>query len=359
MLPLSRSYLLKADYTEHRATVLQLCLFYFGIAALRLFSMLMETFLPSLQHTHHNDSNQSINSFNGVDSQFAEATFHDADIENGALRDPRPSVVAPQVDRSTIIPPILIDVGPDTDPSSSKQNICPRAPGKGNKMTSDPNGCNLSRSYILRAEQDPSISHVDLRLPEHERGAKITVPDERHHTKPNIDHDLDPWRSSSQRDFQSDEETSFLSIGLQSAAAIALHKIPEGFIIFSTNRIDPKLGFATFVSLLVHNLMEGFTVSLSLYMALRSRGGAIAWASIIGCGSQPVGAAIALLWFSIVKGPRLDIYGGFFAVTAGIMISLAFSLFSEALILTHRSSWCCTFVFLGMAIVSLTYTWTA
>lgn len=81
-----------------------------------------------------------------------------------------------------------------------------------------------------------------------------------------------------------------------------------------------------------HNLMEGFTVSLSLYMALRSRFKAVLWASLIGCGSQPLGAAMATVWFQAVGDAREDLYGGLVAVTAGVMIGLSFSLFSKALV---------------------------
>ena len=359
MLPISRSYLLEGDFTEHGATLLQLCLFHFGIVALRLFSVFIGTFLPSLQHTHHYSDNQSTKSVDSVDGRPSDGLFRDADIENGALLDCLHSDSAPQVDRSSITPPTLIIVDSDSGPSRNNQDTCQRASGKSDDVTSYPNTCNQSAFDTLRIELDRTQSYVDLPLPEQECRTKATTPDGHHTEMLDNDHRLNLLSAPSQRDFHSEEETSFLRIGLESSVAIALHKIPEGFIIFSTNRIDPNLGFATFVSLLVHNLMEGFTVSLSLYMALRSRGSAIAWASVIGCGSQPLGAAIASLWFSVVKEMRPDVYGGFFAVTAGVMISLAFSLFSEALILTHRGSWCSTFVFLGMAIVSVTFVSTA
>lgn len=105
--------------------------------------------------------------------------------------------------------------------------------------------------------------------------------------------------------------------------------------------------------------MEGFTMSLCLYMALRSRFKAVLWASLIGCGSQPLGATVATVWFQAVGDAREDLYGGFFAVTAEVMISLAFSLFSKALVLIWRSEWCSRFVFLGMAVLRSTFAWTA
>ena len=156
---------------------------------------------------------------------------------------------------------------------------------------------------------------------------------------------------------------AFLSIGLQTSIAIALHKLPEGFITYATNHANPKLGFAVFIALFIHNITEGFAMALPLYLALGSRWKAMFWSSLLGGISQPMGAGVAALWFKLAgKGnmaPDERVYGGMFAVTAGIMASVALQLFSESLGLTHNRNVCIAFAFVGMGILGVSFALTA
>lgn len=148
---------------------------------------------------------------------------------------------------------------------------------------------------------------------------------------------------------------AFLSIGLQTVIAIALHKFPEGFITYATNHASPSLGFSVFMALFVHNIAEGFSMCLPLYMAVGSRWKAMLWSSMLGGFSQPLGAGIAAAWFKIAK--RSDIliddvsYACLFAVTAGIMTSVALQLFVESLSLNHNRNLSILFAFLGMSLL--------
>ena len=156
---------------------------------------------------------------------------------------------------------------------------------------------------------------------------------------------------------------AFLSIGLQTSIAIALHKLPEGFITYATNHANPKLGFAVFLALFIHNITEGFAMALPLYLALGSRIKAMFWSSLLGGISQPMGAGVAALWFKVAgksgKSPDEGIYGGMFAVTAGIMASVALHLLMEGLSLTHNRGLCLTFAFVGMGILGISKALTA
>ena len=156
---------------------------------------------------------------------------------------------------------------------------------------------------------------------------------------------------------------AFLSIGLQTSIAIALHKLPEGFITYATNHANPKLGFAVFMALFIHNITEGFAMALPLYLALGSRWKAMFWSSLLGGISQPLGAGVAATWFKLAGShdmtPGERIYGGMFAVTAGIMTSVALQLFSESLSLTHNRNMCVAFAFVGMAILGFSFALTA
>lgn len=156
---------------------------------------------------------------------------------------------------------------------------------------------------------------------------------------------------------------AFLAIGLQTSMAIALHKLPEGFITFATNHANPQLGFAIFMALFIHNITEGFAMALPLYLALGSRWKSMFWSSLLGGVSQPLGAGAAALWFKLAgrgdMAPGDTVYGCMFAVTAGVMTSVALQLFSESLSLTHSRQLCIAFAFIGMGILGLSFALTA
>ncbi|KAL8701953.1 MAG: hypothetical protein Q9224_000252 [Gallowayella concinna] len=156
---------------------------------------------------------------------------------------------------------------------------------------------------------------------------------------------------------------AFLSIGLQTSFAIALHKLPEGFITFATNHANPKLGFAVFMALFIHNITEGFAMALPLYLAIGSRWKSMVWSSFLGGVSQPFGAGVAAAWFKVAgtsdRAPGETVYGCMFAITAGIMSSVALQLFSESLALNHDRNLCLTFAFIGMGILGISFALTA
>ena len=156
---------------------------------------------------------------------------------------------------------------------------------------------------------------------------------------------------------------AFLAIGLQTSIAIALHKLPEGFITYATNHANPKLGFTVFMALFIHNITEGFAMALPLYLAINSRWKAMFWSSLLGGVSQPLGAGVAALWFKIAgrgdAAPGDIVYGCMFAITAGIMASVALQLFSESLSLTHSRNLCTAFAFVGMGILGFSFALTA
>ena len=154
---------------------------------------------------------------------------------------------------------------------------------------------------------------------------------------------------------------AFMAISLQTSIAIALHKAPEGFITYATNHANSTLGFTVFVALFIHNITEGYAMALPLYLALGSRFKAMFWSAFLGGLSQPMGAGVAALWFMLAKGedgmgsPGEKVYGSMFAITAGVMASVALSLFSESLALSHNRNVCISFAFLGMGIIGISF----
>ena len=152
-------------------------------------------------------------------------------------------------------------------------------------------------------------------------------------------------------------ENAFMSLGLQTSIAIALHKLPEGFITYATNHANPSLGFSVFTALFIHNITEGFSLALPLFLALHSRKQALLWSFLLGSVSQPLGAAIAASWFEIAgrdgNMPGEGVYGCMFAITAGIMTSVALTLLLEAISLNHNRNLCVAFGFTGMAMMGM------
>lgn len=180
------------------------------------------------------------------------------------------------------------------------------------------------------------------------------------HAREDHDHDYEDDCSQMSEDLEAQHHhhvptNAFLSIGLQTVIAIALHKFPEGFITYATNHANPALGFNVFMALFVHNIVEGFAMALPLYMALGSRLKAMLWSSLLGGLSQPVGAGIAVAWFKIAKRSDIVIddvaYACLFAATAGIMTSVALQLFVESLSLNHNRNLSIFFAFLGMMLL--------
>lgn len=104
-------------------------------------------------------------------------------------------------------------------------------------------------------------------------------------------------------------------------------------------------------------------MALPLYLAINSRWKAVFWSSLLGGASQPLGAGIAALWFKATgngaNAPGETAYGCMFAITAGIMASVALQLFSESLTMTHNRNLCIGFAFLGMAILGFSFALTA
>lgn len=157
-------------------------------------------------------------------------------------------------------------------------------------------------------------------------------------------------------------ENAFLSISFQTVVAIALHKLPEGFITYATNHTNPQLGFNVFMALFVHNIAEGFAMALPLYMAFNSRLKAIAVTMVLGGFTQPLGAGIGWLVIKFLGSAAGDdgkglvnhtAYAILFATTAGIMASVALQLFVESLSLNHNRNLSIISAFLGMVLMGV------
>lgn len=126
-----------------------------------------------------------------------------------------------------------------------------------------------------------------------------------------------------------------LSIGLQTTLAITMHKLPEGFVIYATSEADSRLGWTIFLSMFVHNFVEGFTMTVPIYLALGSRWKAIIISGGLGCMAQPIGATIGYFvfrtrGFDMKNQFSLTAIGTLIALTAGFLSYIALQMLTSA-----------------------------
>ena len=109
--------------------------------------------------------------------------------------------------------------------------------------------------------------------------------------------------------------------GLRFAAAIAVHKFPEGLAVFAASLGGLELGIPVAVAMALHNIPEGLAVSVPVYYATGSRKRAFLYASLTGL-ADPAGALLGYL----ILAPFLDgtVLNMIFAAVAGIMVFVTF-----------------------------------
>ena len=161
--------------------------------------------------------------------------------------------------------------------------------------------------------------------------------------------------------------TRLFLVGIQTTLAIALHKFPEGFIMFVTSEANEKLGILIFFSLVIHNFTEGFLMSLPLYYQFsNSRWGkikALAISGSLGGLSQPVGALIGMYFF---RGSRCDvnhinfIFGNVAAATSGFLTIVGLTMYANSVTFAGNSINVALFSSVaGMSLMGMCYIFTS
>lgn len=152
-----------------------------------------------------------------------------------------------------------------------------------------------------------------------------------------------------------------LMIGIQTTLAITLHKLPEGFITFITSEADSKLGIEIFLSLLVHNFIEGFSMCLPLYYSFSNSPNsryAKLKSILIGGGlggiSQPLGG---ILGMSFLKASHYNIkdlnfvFGITMSITAGFLTVVSLTMFGSAIGFNRGPNFVIIWTLIGMSII--------
>ncbi|PVU97058.1 hypothetical protein BB561_000796 [Smittium simulii] len=131
------------------------------------------------------------------------------------------------------------------------------------------------------------------------------------------------------------EEEMFVN-GIKTAAAIVIHKFPEGFITFIAWKSSIKLGSYVSASLFFHNFSEGMILALPLYLVTKSHFKTFVAACLLGIIPPILGAFLAYVLYKYISLGSFDshpdpefgdtmniILGLVFGFTAGMMITVS------------------------------------
>ncbi|KAL4867392.1 hypothetical protein BDV12DRAFT_120427 [Aspergillus spectabilis] len=379
MLPTSREYLIKAGWSPSRSAYALIGLFIAGVVGIRALSALMHKFLPShvvdCAHSHEAPRRD------GSDLEHGK-TAHPplAHRSHNEFSERTPLLTRSHKSTSAVLPTTERQDGvARLEPWRTRLGRRLSGLIGGAKAHCDENGpcygfsqaCGdeCSKTLVRPAFTTDNASETDIPAPEDSPDFSSTSETDIADgpSSPPTEPDEPPKQQpTSTQHHHHVPQNAFLSIGLQTSVAIALHKLPEGFITYATNHASPTLGMTVFLALFIHNISEGFAMALPLYLALNSRGWAMFWSSLLGGISQPAGAGLAALW---IWGARKAgsgagdgenetswaVYGCMFAVTAGVMTSVGLQLFTEGLVLTHHRNIAIGFAIGGMGLMGLSF----
>lgn len=116
-------------------------------------------------------------------------------------------------------------------------------------------------------------------------------------------------------------DSSLFRVGYVSMIALFLHNFPEGVATFVSGYQNTTLGIYVAIAIALHNIPEGISIAMPIYYSTSNKKKAFYYTFLSGM-AEPLGALLAFL---ILK-PLINeiILGIIFAITAGIMIYIAF-----------------------------------
>ncbi|KAJ2776571.1 Zinc transporter [Coemansia javaensis] len=189
------------------------------------------------------------------------------------------------------------DNGPDNGPNNGPDN----GPGGGGR----------TRRYSDDGNDDDGCSHI--------RGCGPVA-------EPEALSQQEEEEEEAPRPISERHQRLLIRVGLQTAVAIGLHKVPEGLIIYLSRQASPRLGVSVAASLFFHNLPEGLMMALPLFLATGRRHTAFAVAALTGAVPPALGAALGML--AVGDGARdaawlAGVFGTAFGVIAGMLCMVA------------------------------------
>lgn len=117
------------------------------------------------------------------------------------------------------------------------------------------------------------------------------------------------------------ENKLYMSTGITTAIALAVHNFPEGMAVFVSSFQNIRLGIPLFFAVAIHNIPEGMAVAVPIYFATRKKRKAVIYTFLSGM-TEPLGAVIGFLLLSPFLTPEVLSY--ILAGVAGIMVYISF-----------------------------------
>jgi ZIP family zinc transporter len=147
------------------------------------------------------------------------------------------------------------------------------------------------------------------------------------------------------------EAGTLSTMGMMTAAAIAIHNFPEGLATFLGTLEDKAMGASLSIAIAVHNIPEGLCVAMPIYYATGSKRKAFLWSLMSGV-TEPIGGILGFAALQPVFTPL--VFGVIFSMVGGMMV---FIVMHELLPASHKymndknkvSLW----TFVGMVVMAI------
>ncbi|OLY84465.1 Zinc transporter ZupT [Smittium mucronatum] len=114
-------------------------------------------------------------------------------------------------------------------------------------------------------------------------------------------------------------DRQLISNGIKTAVAIAIHKFPEGLVLFLSGKSSLRLGAWVSISLFFHNFPEGLMLSLPIYLSTRSRIKTLSIALVLGVLPPVLGAGLGQIISQYLPRPDDPSVLSLFGTIAGEM----------------------------------------
>jgi len=165
--------------------------------------------------------------------------------------------------------------------------------------------------------------------------------------------DADDSKKERAERVEKQKQAKLQRMGLNTAAAIAIHNFPEGLATFVATLAEPSVGATLAIAIGIHNIPEGLCVALPIYYATGNRWKGFLWALLSGI-SEPIGAFIG---WCIIKSTGADmslvVYGVLFGLVAGMMIMIVIlELLPTAYRYDPKAKYVTNSIVLGMAVMA-------
>jgi ZIP family zinc transporter len=123
--------------------------------------------------------------------------------------------------------------------------------------------------------------------------------------------------------------------GILIATGIALHNLPEGFVVAAGYIFNPSLGLVVAIAIMLHNIPEGLATAIPLSEAGTAPGRTLIVTFLSGL-AEPVGALVGAMVLSYITADELipvaHEYGFKHTVSVGLLLGIIFALLVDVML---------------------------